>query len=227
VWNWIDPLVRPGDAILDVGCGTGEDALHLMSRGAKVYATDASPAMVRVARAKGVDAHVMRAECLVSISHTAGAGMSARATVVDGVISNFGALNCIEELDKVASALGHLIRSGGFLAICVIGRCCAWEIVHYLLRAQPQNAFRRFSSHTQSSIGVLVKYPTVMRLARIFHENFKLVHWCGIGLCVPPSYVTGLRDGTIARLAKLDRHLAHLPLLRAIADHRLLLFRRI
>jgi SAM-dependent methyltransferase len=41
-----------GDQVLELGCGTGEDALYLARRGVQVLATDASLAMLDVARAK-------------------------------------------------------------------------------------------------------------------------------------------------------------------------------
>ena len=53
VWRDIDALFHAGERILDIGCGTGEDAAHFAARGVHVYATDASPAMVRVARERG------------------------------------------------------------------------------------------------------------------------------------------------------------------------------
>jgi len=52
VWHTIDGLFHTGDRILDIGCGTGEDAAHFAARGVHVYATDASPAMVQVAPAR-------------------------------------------------------------------------------------------------------------------------------------------------------------------------------
>ena len=58
VWRDVDALFRAGEQILDVGCGTGEDASHFAARGLRVHATDASPAMVAAARARGVAAGV-------------------------------------------------------------------------------------------------------------------------------------------------------------------------
>jgi SAM-dependent methyltransferase len=45
--------------IFDVGCGSGRDSALFLSRGYRVTAIDASPAMVRIAEARGVPAKVM------------------------------------------------------------------------------------------------------------------------------------------------------------------------
>src|SRR2546426_8628741 len=43
---------RPGDRILELGCGTGRDAVFLARHGISVVATDLSPAMVAITRAR-------------------------------------------------------------------------------------------------------------------------------------------------------------------------------
>ena len=43
---------RGNQRILELGCGTGEDALRLARRGLEVVAVDASPGMIQVARQK-------------------------------------------------------------------------------------------------------------------------------------------------------------------------------
>jgi ubiquinone/menaquinone biosynthesis C-methylase UbiE len=48
VWRNADRLFHAGDAILDIGCGTGEDAAHFTARGVRVHATDVSAQMTRV-----------------------------------------------------------------------------------------------------------------------------------------------------------------------------------
>lgn len=42
----------PGDRVLELGCGTGEDAVHLGRHGVRVLATDAAPAMIAAAQRK-------------------------------------------------------------------------------------------------------------------------------------------------------------------------------
>jgi 2-polyprenyl-3-methyl-5-hydroxy-6-metoxy-1,4-benzoquinol methylase len=213
VWRDMDPLFQPGDRILDIGCGTGEDAAHLAARGVRVYATDPSPAMIQVAATRGGFAvEVRSAEELAQIGGP-----------FDGAISNFGALNCVKDLPGVARSLAALVRPGGSLAICILGRFCAWETLHYAVRFQFAKAFRRWNPAPYQ--GITVHYQTVAELRAAFAPHFQLRRWTGIGLFVPPSYVK-LPSTLVAVLAACDRLLARLPLLRALADHRLFLLVR-
>jgi ubiquinone/menaquinone biosynthesis C-methylase UbiE len=215
VWRHIGDLFEPGQAVLDLGCGTGEDALRLMQAGLRVRAIDGSGEMVRIARDRGVEAE------LLPIENCGRLGESFHA-----VLSNFGALNCVEDIESLREPLARLVRPGGFMAICVIGRFCAWETAWALLRRQPAKAFRRWRTSVISSLGIRVFYPSRRRLEDAFHPRFTLVSWCGIGLFVPPSYVTGLSSGVLQKLSALDRRVAHWPLLRGLSDHRLFVFVR-
>jgi SAM-dependent methyltransferase len=217
VWRWVDPLVRAGQRILDLGCGTGEDALHLMSAGADVCGIDASAEMVRVARSRGVEARRLPVEAISILNGK-----------FDGAISNFGVLNCVRCLEPVAETLRNLIRPGGFLALCVMGPFCAWELYHFFRRRHFRKAFRRcLGPADHSSMGIYLTYPSMRRLRRAFAPAFELATWTGIGLGVPPSYVEGLSPRTVKRLAQIDLAMAHRPVLRAMADHRLALFTRL
>ncbi len=53
LWERYARLFRPGQVVLDVGCGTGIDALFLAQRGIRVVGIDASVAMVAQARGTG------------------------------------------------------------------------------------------------------------------------------------------------------------------------------
>ena len=55
----LDP--RPGERVLDVGCGDGALTEKLVEAGCRVVAIDASPNQVRAARERGLDARVANA----------------------------------------------------------------------------------------------------------------------------------------------------------------------
>src|SRR5262245_31094636 len=52
VWSHVAPFVKPRMQALDLGCGTGEDAVWLARRGCRVTAADGSPSMLEQVRAK-------------------------------------------------------------------------------------------------------------------------------------------------------------------------------
>jgi SAM-dependent methyltransferase len=205
VWRHIDSLFQAGDRILDIGCGTGADAAHLLARGVGIHGTDASPAMLAeceamLGRNPQWSGTVLRAEEIASLPG-----------IYDGALSNFGALNCVADLQPVARALAAKVRRGGFAAICTIGRFSIWETLRYSVRLQFRKAFRRIGGRAEASLGIPVYYPTVAQLRELFAPEFQLVRWVGVGLWPP---------------AAIDRTLAGLPVLRAMADHRLLIFMR-
>ncbi|MCU1259695.1 MAG: Methyltransferase type 11 [Bryobacterales bacterium] len=216
VWSCADTLFQAGDRILDVGCGTGRDALHFIRAGIGVEAIDSSVEMVGIARKRGIDASVLSAENLDALEGP-----------FDGIFSNFGALNCVADLPALRASFARLIPPGGHLVICLLGRVCAWETIWYLLHARPGKAFRRWSGESRSaSLGLRIAYPRARVLQRGFAPDFELMSWCGIGLAVPPSYAPRLPRSAVRLLAMLDRHLAHRRGLRALADHRLFVFAR-
>jgi hypothetical protein len=143
------------------------------------------------------------------------------------VLSNFGALNCLASLSTVANALGRMVRPGGHLALCFLGRVCAWEIAYYLLSARVLKAFRRLRGQAGSSIGATVFYPSSKAIISAFRSDFRLVDIHGIGLTVPPSYVQVFTDWEVQQLSALDRRVADKPILRSMADHRLYIFKRV
>jgi trans-aconitate methyltransferase len=57
VVDWLAP--KPGERVLDVGCGDGALTASIVARGADVVGVDSSPSLVEAARARGIDARVL------------------------------------------------------------------------------------------------------------------------------------------------------------------------
>jgi trans-aconitate methyltransferase len=62
VVDWLDP--KPGERVLDVGCGDGALTASIVARGAEVIGIDSSPSLIEAAHARGIDARVIDAYAL-------------------------------------------------------------------------------------------------------------------------------------------------------------------
>ncbi len=226
---------RSGDRILELGCGTGADAVFLAENGIEVHALDVSPEMVRTAQHR-IERNRLTQQVVCELRAVEQlSGIEDRGPF-DGVFSNFGAFNCVRDLHAAASDLSRLLRPGGRLVLCFMGRFCAWETAWYLLHVRPGKAFRRLRAGEdglESSLGsgprIRVFYPSIRALAVAFREEFDLVSFRSIGVLVPPSYMeswAGVRRGIVRRLASLDERVNRWPVLRAAGDHRLVIFVR-
>src|SRR4051812_20609431 len=213
-WLRAGKLFKPGERILDLGCGTGDDAARLALMGIEHFAIDKSPEMVAIARRRGMHAHVLPIEEIGALRER-----------FDGAISNFGALNCVRRLSDLREPLARIIRPDGYFIVCVMGRFCLWETVWYTLHGRVDKAVRRWSGEAQSSLGLRVFYPTVSDVVRSLSPEFKLISVAGIGIAVPPSDVNGLPVALAERLGRIDAKIGSWRGFRAIADHRLLVFR--
>jgi ubiquinone/menaquinone biosynthesis C-methylase UbiE len=226
------PTFRAGERVLEIGCGTGIDACFLADRGVRILACDCSSAMVHVARQRVndrqccVDLRVLPAEDLDVLGSE---------PAFDGAVSNFGALNCVEQLSSVARSLGRLVRPQGKLLICLLGPFCLWEVAWYLSRLQPRKAFRRLrragvTAEFSTKSSVHVTYYTTRQLADLFAPEFRLRSWRGVGLFVPPSYAEPV-VGRLPRLLRLlewaDSLMSGWPGFRGLSDHILLQFERV
>jgi ubiquinone/menaquinone biosynthesis C-methylase UbiE len=230
VLRQIERCFAPGSHVLELNCGTGEDALALARSGVRVSAYDASPKMVSVASSKlssepfrlRVQFSVLRNEHLFQLEGS-----------FDGALSNFAGLNCSLDWRGIADELARLVKPGGHLLLCILGRMCLWEMVHSLLRGRFRKAFRRARrgpsiAHIDGTSLVII-YPSISEARQLFSSGFQLCGWRGVGVFVPPSYcephVLG-RKRMLNLLASLDSWLAHLPGVRCWGDHILLDFVR-
>ena len=235
VWRELERAFRPGNRVLEIGCGTGVDACHLAQRGVQVVACDASAQMVGVAarRVQELALHhlvrhrVLRAEDLSTLPAD---------EPFDGAFSNFGALNCIQEdnLDTVVRALAALLKPGASALLCWMGPYCVWEMIWYLAHGDVPKAFRRLrrngiSARIADAAYVRIHYPSVKHLAEKFSPAFRVNSIHAIGLTVPPSYL----EPWIARHPRLlqscrqiDSLLGPVLGLRSLGDHVLVRFQR-
>lgn len=239
VWRRLEQAFEPGEHVLELGCGTGEDAVWLARRGISVTATDASPAMLEITRRKAEETDVtdrvtIRPLDLTRLTEDQDAGACGRlAGGYDGAFSNFGPLNCVGDREELAGALACLVQPGGKVVLVVMGPVCPWEIAWHLVRGRPRTAFRRFRSGKTAHVGdggeVRVWYPSHRRLRREFARYFETREVAGLGFLLPPSEMGRFVERAprlFGKLAAIDRRLAGTLPWRWLNDHYLMVLER-
>ncbi len=222
-----------GARLLELGGGTGEDALFLAGHGRTVHVTDGAPAMVertrKKVRAAGLDDDVT-AEVVALESLPAWA--AARSGVrFDGAFSNFASLNCVTDHAAVARGLARVLPPGARALLVVFGPASPAEVALLLARGRFRAAFRRFSRRPAEARVAgetfTVTYPAPRAFAAAFAPWFALRRAAGIGVFVPPSSAepwVSRAPRAVAVAEALDRAFAR-PL-ALLADHVLLDFTR-
>jgi SAM-dependent methyltransferase len=241
VWRRLDGRFAPGDRVLELACGTGEDAIHLARRGVRVTALDASPAMVEVARRKVtaagleelIEVHQMDLDKLPPLPGEGwemgeggrGGEVGRGAGLVDGAFSNFGGLNCISDLRAVSNSLAHHLRPGAPLLLCIMGPLVPWEWIWYLGKGDPARAFRRLRRGGVTWRGLTVQYPSIRATRRALASEFWTVRIGAVGALLPPTYLeewTRRHPRLLAALDRWERRLERMPPLPWLADHYLI-----
>lgn len=201
----------PGARVLDAGCGIGLDALRLQGAGYQVLAIDASAGMVAQARARGVDARLLRVEDAAALGP------------LDGALLDFGVINCVSATGA-AQGLAGAVRPGGVVVVVPMPRLHPTWLARCLARGDLAGARQRLRPLAEVPVAggaVRTRYLSAGELARAFAPWFEVREQRGMGFLTPPP---GSRWG--AALAGVERPLRGLPLLRAVGDHLVVVLRR-
>jgi ubiquinone/menaquinone biosynthesis C-methylase UbiE len=232
VWNVLTQIFQSGDHVLELNCGTGEDALFLARNSVSVTACDASEQMIGIASSRlrteaphaPIEFNILPTERLSELQPT---------TMFDGAFSNFSGLNCVDDLKQTSKDLARLLSPGAPLLICLSTRFCLWEMLWFVLHGNFRKAFRRCSGHATAKVGeftVDVYYPTVCKLKTLFSPSFVLRSCAGVGVTVPPSYVEAWirsHPKLLSMLRTIDKTISSYPGFRVLGDHVLLHFERV
>jgi SAM-dependent methyltransferase len=222
-----------GASLIELGGGTGDDALFLARHGRRVLVTDGAPRMAarasEKARAASLEGFVTAERVsLEELDDWARARGGAR---FDGAFSNFASLNCVLDRGPVARGLARLLPAGGRALLVVFGPCCPGETLVLLARGEGRAAFRRFArAPAPARAGgetFTVSYPAPGVFAREFAPWFRLKGRLGVGVFVPPSGAEPAVSGfprLLGALEALDRAFGR-PL-ALLGDHVLLDFER-
>jgi len=218
-----------GDRLLELGCGTGDEALALAEHGCEVVAIDASTEMIAKAREKaGAHSLGRRVSFQVGYARELGALLpSSQAGTFDGAYSSF-ALSYEKDLSSVANALARAMRVGGTLLVASMNRLCGIEWAMAMASFHPSLAGRRLQDDTAHKVGT-VQTPAYCRTPReterAFRPGFEVVRRRALPVLLPPHYANRpLRrwPTLVGAMEKVDARVAAWPVFRDLGDHSVL-----
>lgn len=207
--------LRPGMRVIDLGCGTGEDAAFVAGLGADVVGIDASSGMIERACGREVPHGIgsltfepRRAEDVGALSGS-----------FDAAYSDFGALNAAD-LTQVGGGLAKVLRGGAPVLFSFMG---AHPLPMTLARAVTGRGERRGArTPLVAGVPVPVAYPSIRDVREQLGEAFVWDGAFALGVLVPDpdreAWVNA-HPQAFGVLAALEAGVRSWPVLRGLGDH--------
>jgi SAM-dependent methyltransferase len=210
---------RPGDRILELGCGTGRDAISLARHGIRVMATDVSLAMVEATRKRVRDANL---EDMITVECLNAAAAAAKGPF-DGVYSNGAVLNLEPDLAGVANGLRQSLLPGAFVVLTGANRLSLFEVLFYPIALRPRKAFRKLGNEIPIPVSregkgkiyvVPTRFLTPNEFLSPFRSGFVLRLQRGLQVITPPWNLVNLVrlfEPAILPLVNIEDRMGTLP----------------
>jgi len=229
VWDYLD-LILPNKPIniLELNCGTGEDAIWFAKNGHNILATDISEKMIEVTQAK-VKKFDLSDKIVVKQLDINEIDKAFKTDEFDLVFSNFGGLNCLTENDlrSLSEKIKILLKPNGKFIAVVMSDFCMIESIYFLLKLKTKEIIRRRKAQKVSINNSIVDtyYYHPKKFYKYFNNDFIINRIIGVGVFIPPSYLNNFfrrKMNTLKLLNKLETSFGNYSILASIADHYLI-----
>ncbi|WP_053991051.1 bifunctional 2-polyprenyl-6-hydroxyphenol methylase/3-demethylubiquinol 3-O-methyltransferase UbiG [Mangrovimonas sp. TPBH4] len=209
--------------ILELNCGTGEDALWLANMNHQVTATDISNEMLQQAKSKGNLPNLNFQ--LLDINKLKEYPFQSKFNLI---FSNFGGLNCLSkpQLKQFFEQAAHLLNSNGSLVLVMMPKHCLWDKFYHFAKGQWSQMNRRNRPEVVpvnvNGNSVNTWFYNPKEIVYLTEQHFKCEHMYPVGLAVPPSFLEPFfrnKKGVLSLMAKTDKSLKHFKGLAKYADH--------
>ncbi len=199
-------VFRPAQRVLDVGCGTGTDALLLAQHGINVVAIDGAAGMIGQLRAKASGLEGLIAGQVLPIDE-----LHRLDGPFDGAYSSFAGLSTVD-LAQFAQQAHRLIRPRGRMVLHMLNRLSLWEWLGSR-RIHPPNATQRSFTIGGHPVAHRLYFPG--EAYGYFAEGFALKQMYSLGALRPPHTVRRLPHRLVQRLEWFDLRAGGLPGVRS------------
>jgi ubiquinone/menaquinone biosynthesis C-methylase UbiE len=229
VWRYLEKVIPGlnGLEMLELNCGTGEDAVLFGSRGFNIVATDISREMLRVADKKAKQFSMQhrissRYLDLESFDETF------FEKKFDLVFSNFGGLNCVrpESIKRLLEKIPSILTPGGRLIAVIMPKFCLWENLYFAAKFRFSRAFQRNSNNeviaNLHGEELSIWHYSPDEIKKWSFDKFQCLNTQPVGITLPPSYLETFftnKKRLLASLNSIERKVSGLSFLSGMSDH--------
>jgi hypothetical protein len=208
-----------------LNAGTGIDALYFISKGHRVFATDVSDGMIAQLKTKQTNNNLENKLRIQQVSYD-DLGKIDPDQKFDYIFSNFGGLNCTQDLSNVTSFFPSLLKREAYVTLVIMPKVCPYELVH-VFKGNFKHAFRRFGKNgTRAHLeGAFFQtyYHSLTAIRSAFGKDFKFIQSEGLAALTPQPHMAAFPrkfpriyrllkniDGTFGKHFPFDRWADHI-----------------
>jgi ubiquinone/menaquinone biosynthesis C-methylase UbiE len=198
ILKWMRSLIRnhvlrylkDHDKILELNSGTGLDAVFFAKRGNKIHCIDISAGMIKKLSEK------IKKNNLGDLITFQNLSFSELDKLIqnsfDYIFSNFGGLNCTDDLSTVFKNFPKLLNKNGKITVVIMPKICPWELT-LMIKGNFKTAFRRLHKNGITANIEDVKFQTyyysVNDVIKALGPEFKILELQGLGSISPPPFM--------------------------------------
>lgn len=193
--NELLQFVGRDDTLVEIGCGTGAEAIIISRRVGRIVATDISPKMIDLLRikirAKGLSGKIFPA--LVRASEISKIIKYTEGNRATAAYSFNGALNCEPNLSRFVDELDSVLQEGGHFVCTIRNSLCLAEVLSHAAVLQFDRMAPRKNQPVMVSVGgidIPSFYYSPGTFAKNFTQKFKLRKLIGLPAILPPAYLS-------------------------------------
>lgn len=229
VWNYLEKVFPElyGLEMLELNCGSGEEALMFSDKGYNIIATDLSAELQKVTQQK-VENYSGPSRISPQYVDLDTLDESMFQKKYDLIFSNFGGLNSMspESLQQLFEKIPLLLKPGGRFVSIVMPKFCLWESLYFLFTLQFSRAFRRWTSH--EVLGNLhgcisrIWFYNPGQIKAWARRHFSIVNTKPVGIALPPVSLDSFffrQKKLLITLHKMEKKINDFSFYSGIADH--------
>jgi ubiquinone/menaquinone biosynthesis C-methylase UbiE len=229
VWRYLQKITPQlsGLEILELNCGTGEDAMLFSEKGFNIVATDVSEEMLKVTIQKA-NQFSMQSKVSSLYLELDSFDETVFDKKFDLIFANFGGLNCInpESLQMLLRKIPPILNPRGRFIGVVMPKFCLWETAYLIMKFRLKKAFRRLTNKEvlRSFEGTHIKmwHYNPSQVRKWAGEKFSKIATIPIGFALPPAHFEKRfinRKRLLLRLNAIGKRTENISFLSGMADY--------